>query len=255
MTDEKIEVFLQQGEGLEVEFKKSLFKLNKNTFETICAFLNRKGGHLLLGVNDDGSVEGVVDGSVQKIIDSLVTNVNNPQQLNPPYYLSPDVIDFKGKKIIHCYVPESSQVHSTNGKIFDRNEDGDFNITGHSEQVTQLYLRKQSTYSENKIYPYINLSHFKESLFPRIRQMATNERSDHPWLEMDNEQLLSSAGLYKRDYQTGQKGYTLAAVLLLGKDEVIQDVLPHYKTDAILRVENVDRYDDRDEICTNLIDS
>ena len=158
MTDEKIEVFLQQGEGLEVEFKKSLFKLNKNTFETICAFLNRKGGHLLLGVNDDGSVEGVVDGSVQKIIDSLVTNVNNPQQLNPPYYLSPDVIDFKGKKIIHCYVPESSQVHSTNGKIFDRNEDGDFNITGHSEQVTQLYLRKQSTYSENKIYPYINIS-------------------------------------------------------------------------------------------------
>jgi len=40
-----------------------------------------------------------------------------------------------------------------------------------------------------------------------------------------------------------------------GRDEVIQSVLPHHKTDAILRVENVDRYDDRDDIRTNLIES
>jgi predicted HTH transcriptional regulator len=54
------------------------------------------------------------------------------------------VIDYEGKKVIYVYVPESSQVHSTNGKIFDRNEDGDFDITRQTEQVTQLYLRKQT---------------------------------------------------------------------------------------------------------------
>ena len=43
--------------------------------------------------------------------------------------------------------------------------------------------------------------------------------------------------------------------MLLGKDEVIQSVLPHHKTDAILRVENLDRYDDRDDIRTNLVES
>jgi len=31
--------------------------------------------------------------------------------------------------------------------------------------------------------------------------------------------------------------------------------LPHFRTDAILRRENRDRYDDRDDIRTNLIDS
>jgi len=72
---------------------------------------------------------------------------------------------------------------------------------------------------------------------------------------MADEELLRSAGLFKHDHQTGKDGYTLAAVLLLGKDEVIQSVLPHHKTDAILRVENVDRYDDRDDIRTNLIES
>lgn len=55
-------------------------------------------------------------------------------------------------------------------------------------------------------------------------------------------------------HQTGRDGYTLAAVLLLGKDEVIQSVLPHHKTDVILRIENLDRYDDRDDIRINLIE-
>ena len=67
--------------------------------------------------------------------------------------------------------------------------------------------------------------------------------------------MLDSAGLYRHDPLTGQKGFSLAAVLLLGKDELIQNVLPHHKTDAILRIENTDRYDDRDDIRTNLIDS
>ncbi len=43
--------------------------------------------------------------------------------------------------------------------------------------------------------------------------------------------------------------------MLLGKDEVIQSVCPAYKTDALLRKINKDRYDDREIIKTNLIES
>ena len=60
--------------------------------------------------------------------------------------------------------------------------------------------------------------------------------------------------IYER-LPNGKEGFTLAAVLLLGKDELITAVLPHYRTDAILRVEDIDRYDDRDDIRTNLIES
>lgn len=255
MTEVRLKEVIQKGEGIEVEFKRSLFKLNKNAFETICAFLNRKGGHLVLGVENSGGIEGVVDDSVQKIVDNIVTSANNPQKLNPPFYLSPHVVQLEGKKVIYLYVPESSQVHQTNGRIYDRNEDGDFDITGHNDLVTQLYVRKQSTYSENNIYPFLSFSDFHEILFPRIRKLANNERPDHPWMEVNNEELMRSSGLFRRDYQTGKEGYTLAAVLLLGKDEVIRDILPHYKTDAILRREDTDRYDDREDIRTNLIDS
>ncbi|MCK5137849.1 MAG: ATP-binding protein [Bacteroidales bacterium] len=90
---------LQKGEGIEIEFKTSRFELNKDVFESVCAFLNRKGGHLLLGVNNDGIVEGVMDNCIQDIINSVVTNANNPQKLNPPVYLSAQVLEYEGKKV------------------------------------------------------------------------------------------------------------------------------------------------------------
>ena len=47
----------------------------------------------------------------------------------------------------------------------------------------------------------------------------------------------------------------LAAALLLGSDDVIADVLPTYRTDALLVTQHEDRYDDRLTVRTNLIDS
>lgn len=72
---------------------------------------------------------------------------------------------------------------------------------------------------------------------------------------MTDMELLKSAGLYEVDMMTGNKGFNLAAILLFGKPEVIQSCAPGYKTDAIYRVENVDRYDDRLIIEDNLIKS
>lgn len=67
--------------------------------------------------------------------------------------------------------------------------------------------------------------------------------------------MLRAAKLYSRDRQTGEQGLTLASVLLLGTDEVIGDVCPAYKTDALVRRRNVDRYDDRLTVSTNLLDA
>ena len=58
-----------------------------------------------------------------------------------------------------------------------------------------------------------------------------------------------------KDTERQLEGITLAAILLFGKDSTILSVLPQHKTDAIFRVENVDRYDDRDVIITNLLET
>lgn len=77
----------------------------------------------------------------------------------------------------------------------------------------------------------------------------------HPWVDMTDEEMLRSCGLILEDPETNKEGITLAAILLFGTDNRIMSVLPQHKTDAIFRVFNVDRYDDRDVVITNLIES
>ena len=68
-------------------------------------------------------------------------------------------------------------------------------------------------------------------------------------------EILKSASLYMKDSNSGKEGITLAGILLFGKDTTIHEALGYYKTDALLRVKNIERYDDRDDIRTNLIES
>jgi len=59
MTYEEIKNIISQGEGMNIEFKKSTTDITKDVYETVCAFSNREGGHILVGVKDDGTVIGV----------------------------------------------------------------------------------------------------------------------------------------------------------------------------------------------------
>jgi ATP-dependent DNA helicase RecG len=255
MNKAGVRKIIRLGEGISIEFKECWNNLSKDVFESICAFLNRKGGDLLLGVNDRGNITGIDPKAVNQVKTELVTTLNNPQKLNPPCYLVPEEMVLKGKTIIHLFVPESSQVHRCNGKIYDRNEEGDFDITSNTNLVTELYIRKQTTYSENRIYPYVSTDDLRLDLIAKARNLAVNQRPEHPWKAISDLDLLKGAQLFQKDYQSGKEGFTLAAILLLGQDNVILSVLPHHRTDALLRRENIDRYDDRDDIRTNLIES
>lgn len=255
MLKAKIESLITQGEGLRVEFKECNSDLSKSIFETVCAFLNRSGGELLLGINDAGKVIGIHPDTITKVKNNFVTAMNNPQKISPPFYLSIEEVVVDGKTVFYILVPESSQVHRCNNRIFDRNEDSDFDITDRQHLVSSLYLRKQTSYSENRIYPYAKLADLREDIIARARKMASVQREEHPWENMNDMELIKSAQLYGHDFQTGKNGISLAGILLFGKESTILSVLPHYKTDAILRRDNVDRYDDRDYICANLIES
>lgn len=255
MKINKIKEILSSGESMIVEFKQSHTKLNKDVFESVCAFLNRNGGHLFLGVEDKGNVIGIAPEAIDKVKKDFVTSMNNPQKISPTFYLSVEEVEIDGKTILYIFVPESSQVHRCNGKIFDRNEDGDMDITDNTNLVSGMYMRKQGTYTENRIFPFAEISELKSELLIKVRKMAANERVNHPWKSMNDIELLKSAGLYLKDLQSGKEGITLGGILLLGNEELIHAALPHYRTDAILRRVNIDRYDDRDDIRVNLIES
>jgi ATP-dependent DNA helicase RecG len=254
MVFERINRLLKEKENIHLEFKEAKTALPNNLFETICAMLNRDGGDILLGVNDAGIITGVEETHVSTMVTNLVNLSNNADKLDPPFILFPQTIQINKKWLIHIQVPASSQVHKSAKFVYDRSNDGDFKVT-RVFQIAEIYNRKRIHYTEGIIYPALRFKDFKEDLFPKIRNLINSNNADHPWLALNDQQMLEKAGLWKRDSQTGQEGYTLAAILLLGKDEVIQQNLPHYKIDALVRIKNTERYDDREYIQTNLIEA
>lgn len=99
-------------------------------------------------------------------------------------------------------------------------DDADVKVTA-TGAIAQMYIRKQNIFTEKKIYPYAKPEDLRLDLLSKIRIMAqTHAGGIHPWKSMEDVELLKSAGLYGRDIATGEEGYNLAAIMLLGKDDV-----------------------------------
>jgi len=254
MTTEYFEGLLSQKERIDLEFKKAEAGLPKSAFESVCAFLNRQGGYLILGARDDGHPNGIVEELADDMQKEFANLSNNSTNLSPPFLLELQSIRIHGKLLLYVYVPQSSQVHSHKKTIYDRGHEGDFKIVDDAS-ISQIYSRKSALFSESRIFPFLDLSAFKPGILNQVRKLIRNNRPDNPLLALDDDDFLRATGLYRTDYTTGQKGYTLASALLLGKDEVIQSILPHFRIDAILRRHDTDRYDDRVDIRTNLVDA
>ena len=101
MRIEKLKKLINGGESISVEFKESRNKLNKDVYESVCAFLNRFGGHLFLGVDDGGNITGVDKASVDQIKKDFATSLNNPQTINPTFYLNAEDFEIDGKCVIY----------------------------------------------------------------------------------------------------------------------------------------------------------
>jgi len=254
MSHDKLKRAISIGETVDIEFKRCSGSIENDTYETVCSMLNRFGGDIYLGIEDNGELNGVPEKSAQSLIKNFISMMGNPAIISPTVYLTPEIIDFDGKKVIHVHIPSSSEVHTFKKVVFDRVGDADIKVTATS-QIAQMYIRKQKIFTEKKVYPYVRDEHLRLDMLPRIRQMALLRNDQHPWIKLTDVELLQSAGLIGEDMETGQRGYNLAAVMLLGRDDVILSISPVYRTDALLRKVNIDRYDDRLLVQTNLIDS
>ncbi len=93
---------IEQGEGFEVEFKRKVSTPEKIA-RALIAFANTKGGHILFGVDDDGSIVGVEsEKSEVDLIRQAGLEFCVPE-INPVL----DIVAFDGKDVIVAYVEES----------------------------------------------------------------------------------------------------------------------------------------------------
>lgn len=109
MTEKELRPLLIRREWTEIELKRSKDSLARSVYESICAFLNRRGGHIVLGANNDGSIEGVSEESLQTQLDTLAKDLNNPQLINPTCYIEFEPIEIDGKKLSMAMSPKAQR--------------------------------------------------------------------------------------------------------------------------------------------------
>ncbi len=118
MTLDDLQKLIFKGESEILEFKKSTARLHA-AFETVCAFLNSKGGAVLIGVGDDGKIFGqqVSDKTQQEIATELLKLEPPAQsQVNVEY-----IPDKQGKEIIAISVIAGNHIPYTyDGRPFQR---------------------------------------------------------------------------------------------------------------------------------------
>ncbi len=253
MNKQDIIKIIKKGESLTVEFKTAKNKLPKDLFETVCAFLNTKGGTILLGVDDNGDIIGVDKNKLSQLKKDIANLSNNPQKISPVFFIKINEHIIEGKNIISVEIPESPQVHNTNGNIFVRNQDGDYKVI-HPVQIAKIVNRKQNYHTEQIVFDRITINDLNSKLIERAKHLIKLNNPDNHWWELSNSKFLLKPGLYRKK-ENGKAGITLAAVLFFGTDELIQSLLPAYKFEALLRREKIDRYDDRLTVRTNIIDA
>lgn len=85
MDLEEVKQLISGGESTTLEFKTSSAKL-KSAFETLCAFVNTRGGVVLIGVKDDGGIVGqhVTDATRQEI-SNYIANFEPPINIKTDY--------------------------------------------------------------------------------------------------------------------------------------------------------------------------
>jgi predicted HTH transcriptional regulator len=119
---------IEEGEGFEIEFKRKVSTPEKIA-RAMIAFANTRGGHILFGVDDDGSIVGVES---EKSEVDLILEAGS-QYCLPEITPMIDIVAFDGKDVIVAYIEESKdKPHYFTGSSNGQTE---------SEEETKVFIR------------------------------------------------------------------------------------------------------------------
>jgi len=194
------------GGGERVEFKESLSDV-KGIMETICAFLNSRGGYIIVGVDDSGHVKGIDIG--RGTIPRLVGMIRDA--IEPQVIPQIEVTEIHGRKIIVIKVDEGiDKPYLYKGIAFKRVGASNQRIS--REELERIILEKYKPRLSAEDNPVdATLSDISESIINRFVHVAENTR--HVRLAYS-----SKEDFLRRMRLIRDSTLTLASILLFSED-------------------------------------
>jgi len=208
MQAHDIKELIVGGEGSQVEFKRKISSAEKIA-RALIAFANTKGGTILFGVDDNGSIVGVESEKTELDLIEIAGN----QFCDPPIEPAIAIVPFNSKDVIAASVEESED----KPHYFLSREDGE----------------------ENKVFIRVN---DKTVLASReVIKVLRNERSDRPPLTIsigENERRLF--GYFETKERITVKEY---ARLINVSDRRASRILTTLVRTGVIRIHTLEKTD------------
>lgn len=221
-------VTMPQKESLTNEYKSDQKTISDNVIvEEVVALSNTDGGHLYIGVEDDGTITGAQEIHRNPIkLTALIAN-----KTVPPVSVQA-TLEPAEKPFIHIEVPKSRSIVATSsGKMLRRRLKADglpesAPLYPH-EITTRLSDLGRLDFSAQPV-PGASLSDLDPLEIERLRQLIQGSpSSDHTLFSLSDEELLLVLGLTSRIEDTQVP--TLAGLLLVGREESLKSFVPTHE--------------------------
>lgn len=240
-----IDSLIQKDEAVDLEFKTAKNGLPNSLWDTYSSFANTCGGVIALGVKEHQQqfiVEGLTKEQVTQYKKDFWNQVNNPDCVNFNLLTDTDLYDgiYKGKRLLIIYVPRANRtqrpIYRTRnpfgGHTFKRNNEGDYKCT--DAEVKRMIADSDDNHPrDSRILSNYTIDDVDPETLAQYRRLFATVKPSHPWLSLNDMELLTKLNAYRKDRQTKTEGFTLAGILMFGKTESITDpeCAPYYFPD------------------------
>ena len=233
-------------ETCDVEMKKAAGRDGKgaipdSVWASYSAMANTCGGVILLGMEQlsDNEFRPYHLANARKMVHDFWCTLNDTGKVSKNILTSQDVAVQtlpSGEDIVVVRVRQASRQEKPvfiNNKLFGgtykRLDEGDFLCS--DEEVKRMLAEQVSETMDDGIFVGYGLDDLDMPTFNDYRQRFSNRQPDHPFNKLEPLEFLRVIGGYRQDRQSGEKGLTLAGLLMFGKLNSILDCLPNYIVD------------------------
>ena len=231
-------------EGYEVEFKRAKGGFPGSFWESYSAFANTAGGIIVLGIiqkDENFYPDGLDHNTILRYKKTFWDGAHNPQKVSICLLKEDDVIENEyedGSYILIFKIPRAPfdakpvYINGNPKYTFRRNHEGDYLCT--QSEISRMYAEADllahpldSTILKN----YSLEKDFDQPTINQYRQLFKLRQPRHAWNALDDMEFLRKIEAWREDRETGDRGFTLAGILMFGTEEAIHDAAPNYFVD------------------------
>ena len=233
---ESIVKSLNLKEGTEVEYKSAKGGFPGSFWDTFSAFANSQGGVIVLGVKERNGKfipDGLTEEQMVAHKKTFWDNAHNKSCVSIPLLTERDVVEImteSGIRLLVFLIPKAPYylcpVYLTLnpfGHTYKRHHEGDYVCS--DDEVRQMFSDANNVQhsADSRILTGYTFDDIDTATLRNYRQAYKDRHENHPWNEFDDQRFLESVGAYRKDRTTGKAGFTVAGMLMFGKNSSITD--------------------------------